>query len=148
MNRHTYAPYFRTSRSFPSWFFNGGLERELSGLLSTPGTGQAELPLNLYETEEQYLLEAELPGTKEDELEITVKGNEVTLRIKPAAEGADDKSAYTRRERVRREITRVVRLSAELDPARVEAQLKDGVLSLRLPKAETARARKIPVVTH
>ena len=98
--------------------------------------------LNLWEDGNSYFAEAEVPGLKLEDLEITVVGHELTIkgRWQTATE-----CAYHRRERQTGEFVRSVTLPAEVDADKVEASLKDGVLTITLPKAESARARKIAV---
>ncbi len=101
-------------------------------------------PLNIWESENELYAEAELPGMKNEDLEIQVVGNELTLkgrRVDTAEQGV----TYHRRERSTGEFTRLVRLPVDVDADKVEATLRDGVLRITLPKAAAARPRKINV---
>lgn len=111
------------------------------------GTRPTAFPaLNAWEDGERLMIEAEVPGLKLDDLEITVKGNELMLKgTRPAVE--DEQTVYHRRERGCGEFARYVTLPVDVDADRVEAALKNGVLTIVLPKAEKARARKITVKT-
>ena len=87
---------------------------------------------------------ADMPGVSKNELELRVEGD--TLSIEGgvhtlAPEGLEALYAQVRVPRYRRTFT----LSRELDTARIEANLKDGVLTLRMPKQAHAQARRIPV---
>jgi HSP20 family protein len=122
------------------------LFEDFFGANSTRSAGRAGVfpPLNVWEREHDLVLEAELPGLKHEDLDIQVVGNELTLkgrRVDSATEGA----AYHRRERGTGEFVRVLRLPVEVNAEKVEASLKDGVLTITLPKAESARPRKIEV---
>lgn len=103
-------------------------------------------PLNVWEDGERFFVEAELPGLKHEDLELTVVENELTLtgrRGEPQREGV----AYHRQERGVGEFSRVLRLPAEVDADKVEATMHDGVLLIKLPKSESAKPKKIKVVT-
>ncbi len=103
-------------------------------------------PVNLWEDRERMYLEAEVPGLTMDDLEITIQGNELTIRgTRRPADG--EKVVYHRQERGAGEFTRFLTLPIEVDADRVEATLKDGVLTIAMPKSEHAKARKINVKT-
>jgi HSP20 family protein len=102
--------------------------------------------LNVWEDAEAVFVEAELPGFTMDDLELLVRGNEFTLRgtRKPLD---DEKAVYLRRERGVGEFVRFINLPVEIDADHVEASLRDGVLTVRMPKHERSKARKIQVKT-
>lgn len=100
--------------------------------------------LNVWEDGDNLMAEAELPGLRIEDVEILVEGDELTIKGRlnaPPLDGAN----YLRRERVVGEFTRAITLPRPIDSAAVEATLKDGVLTIKLPKAEEAKARKITV---
>ena len=100
--------------------------------------------INLWEDGECLYAEAEIPGVGMHDLEILAVGNELTIKgQRKALEG--ENFTYHRQERGTGEFTRVITLPAEVNAAKVEATLRDGVLTIVMPKAEAARARKIPV---
>lgn len=108
------------------------------------GRGAGHPLLNLWEEDQELVAEAELPGFKHEDLEISVIGNELTIkghRPEPDQAGA----TFHRRERSGGEFSRVVRLPVEIDADKVNASLTDGVLRVRLPKAEKARPKKINI---
>jgi len=101
-------------------------------------------PMNIWQDGELISLEAELPGVKSDDLDVSVVGNTLTLKGR-RGESTADGVAFHRRERQVGEFTRVVRLPVEVNPDSVQAALKDGVLRITLEKAESAKPRKIQV---
>jgi HSP20 family protein len=129
------------------------LRREITRLLEgfDPLTGRARVfgaprfpAVNVWEGGEHLYAEAEVPGVSQDGLEITVVGSELTIKgRRPPLEG--ENLSYHRQERGVGEFTRVLTLPVEIDAEKVQAGLKDGVLTLTLPKAEVARPRKINV---
>ncbi len=114
-----------------------GVRGALSGSSAFPA-------VNVWEGGEYLYAEAEVPGVTQDNLEILVVGNELTIKgRRPMPEEKD--VSYHRRERGAGDFSRVITLPVEIEADKVEASLKDGVLTLKLPKAEQARPRKISV---
>ena len=89
-------------------------------------------------------VEMELPGVRNDQIELSVVGNELTLSFQ-RQDDAPEGATYHRRERPVGTFTRVLRLPTDVNPDAVEAQLRDGVLTVTLPKAETAKPKKIKI---
>ncbi len=100
--------------------------------------------LNVWEQGDDLYAEAELPGISGDDIDVSVVGSDLTIRGKRGPE-LPAGSSYHRRERGEGEFTRVLRLPIEVDANRVEASLKNGVLLIKLPKAESAKPKKIKV---
>ncbi len=123
------------------------LDRVFDGFLgpqANPMRSRAYPALNVWESDERLMVEAEVPGLNMDDLDITIQGNELTIKgRRQSLEG--ENLVYHRRERGTGEFTRFMTLPFDVDADRVEAALKDGVLMIILPKSEQARARKITV---
>jgi len=100
--------------------------------------------LNVWEDGDTVYVEAEVPGLKSEDIDIAVVGNEVTIRGQ-RGEAAPEGAVYHRQERGVGQFNRVLRLPFEIDADHVEASLKDGVLLVKLPKAESAKPKKIKV---
>ena len=99
-------------------------------------------PSDIYETKDSIVVLAEMPGVAPDGVDITLERRVLTIRGRSAAnEHADYQRVYN--EYADGDYERVFTLSENIDRDRIEATLKDGVLHLALPKAETARARRI-----
>lgn len=101
-------------------------------------------PVDVFEDEAGITVLADLPGVKKEALELKVEGTSLTLAgaITPEVpDGLDPIYAEVRAANYRRAFT----LSRELDTARIDAQLKNGVLRLRIPKLEHAQPRRIEV---
>lgn len=100
--------------------------------------------VDVFEDEKGITLLADLPGVPRDKLEIKVEGDTLLLegQVQPQTpDGLEALYAEVRVPRFRRSFT----LSRELDSQKVDASLKDGVLTLRIPKAEHAQPRRISV---
>ena len=93
--------------------------------------------VNVWEDAESVYVEAELPGLKLDDLELAVMGDELT--IKGERKHVDDEDvAYHRKERGTGCFSRVFRLPVGVNADKVEASLRDGILTVTLPKAAEA----------
>lgn len=103
--------------------------------------------LNVWETNEAVYVEAELPGLSADDLDINVVGRDLTLKgSRQSAPG--EGMTFHRRERAAGDFTRHLKLPSEVNADAVEATLREGVLQIKLPKAEAARPRKINVAAN
>jgi HSP20 family protein len=103
------------------------------------------LRLDVAANGDEYVVTAAVPGLKADDLTVEVLGDTVTLRGELAAPEAQDGVEYLLRERRYGKFARSLTLPTEVNGAKAEAAITDGVLTLRLPKAETAKARTIKV---
>ena len=102
--------------------------------------------MNAWDTGDTVCVEAEVPGISKDGLEVYAVGNELTIKGQREAPDGDGLT-YHRQERCAVEFTRALTLPFDVDADHVEAELKDGVLTVRLPKAETAKPKRIAVAT-
>jgi HSP20 family protein len=100
--------------------------------------------VNLWEQDDAVFVEAELPGVQGGDLDLSVTGDELLLKGKRTAP-REGSQAYHRRERGEGEFARVVKLPVDVNADAVDATLENGVLLVRLPKAETVRPRKISI---
>lgn len=100
--------------------------------------------VNLWETDEAIYAEAEVPGLRFEDIELLVKGNELTLKGERKSE-TQEGVTYHRRERAHGAFSGVIQLPVEIDTDAVEANLVNGVLTITMPKAASVRPRKIEV---
>ena len=101
--------------------------------------------LDMTQDENNLYVEAELPGMNLEDLEIFVTGSD-QLSIKgQRKEPESDSGVWHRRERPFASFARILTLPQPVNPAKVEASLKNGVLTIKLPKREEARPRKIAI---
>lgn len=125
------------------------MDRVLSGFFGQPagsrlGAGRDQPAVNVWDSQDALKVELEVPGVKSDQVDISVAGGELSVTVE-RQDGPREGVTYHRRERPLGSFTRMLRLPADVDAARVEAKLTDGVLTITLPKAESAKPRKIEV---
>lgn len=123
-------------------WFKDQMDQLWSGALTAASA--ASPALNLWDDGEKFYAEAELPGFKIEDIDLAVAGSELHLRGKRQATSGKD-WVVRRQERACGEFSRTVTFPAAIDADHVQASLKDGVLSITLPKAPTAKPRKIDV---
>jgi len=101
-------------------------------------------PVDVFENDNAITLLADLPGVTREQLHVRVDGENLVLEATATASGPENMQLVygeAQYPNYRRQFT----LSRELDTSRIEAQLRDGVLRLTIPKAEDARPRRIQV---
>ncbi len=104
-------------------------------------------PLNLYDAGERYIISAQLPGVVSGEIELTITGETLTMRgERKRADGVKDDS-YRRQERPMGRWSRTVALPDRVDSTKVSASFSNGILTVSLPKAESAKPRHIIVTS-
>lgn len=100
------------------------------------------------ETDESYVLELDLPGRTEKDLEVEVKDNILTVSSRKEDKKEEKKNGYLLRERRSSSFTRSFRLPEGVDAGKIEAAFKNGVLELRVPKAPEAKPRRIAIAAN
>ncbi len=101
--------------------------------------------VNVWEDEAFYFVEAECPGCKIDSLDVSVRGEELTIKGTRTAADNPSNSQLHRSERGTGAFSRTLMLPNEVEANKVEASLKHGVLTIKMPKAEAAKPRKIAI---
>lgn len=133
---------FRTRDPF------GELQRfheEISRLFEG-GRHSGEYPaLNIWSNEVEAVIKAELPGFAPEDIEISVLQNTLTLRGTRQADELKEGETYHRQERWNGRFTRSLELPFDVEKERIEADFRNGLLTVRLPRAAEDRPRKIEV---
>ena len=112
----------------------------------SPVAVRGQPAVNLWDQGEELLLEMELPGVKAEQIDVSVAGDELTIKVE-RPEVTDEGVTYHRRERPTGAFTRALSLPCAVNAERVNAELDNGILALRLPKTEAAKPRKINVAS-
>jgi HSP20 family protein len=108
-------------------------------------SGLSALPLDVSETENEFVVKASLPGIKPDDVQITVHGDTLTIRGESKVEEERKGEHWHFRERRSGVFQRSLSLSAPIDSDKAQADFEHGVLTLTLPKSESAKPRQIKV---
>jgi HSP20 family protein len=109
------------------------------------GTPTATLPLDIRQTDEAYVIEASVPGFTPEEVEVTLDENVLTIRGERKQESDETKGGYVRRERRVASVFRQVGLPAEVKADEISASFENGILTVRVPRAQKAQPRRIEV---
>lgn len=128
--------------AFAIW--NSNLERALNGAAVPGKTGPWTPAVDIYETDDAYILQADLPGLNKDDIDLHILNEQVTLRgARNRAEQKDGKVTCV--SNVRKESSSGVSGWGGVDADKVEARFENGVLTVSLPKPEAAKPRQIEV---
>lgn len=111
--------------------------------LSTPGGYPA---MNMWLDGDNVILTAELPGVARDEVDISIEGNTLTLSGERKPQELPEGATYHRRECGYGKFTRVIKLPYQINLDEVKARMHNGVLEVKLERAETDKPRKIKVL--
>jgi HSP20 family protein len=107
--------------------------------------GLSALPLDVGETENDFVIKAALPGVKPEDVQITVHGDTLTIRGESKVEEEKKGEHWHLRERRSGVFQRSLSLSTPVDSDKAQAEFENGVLTLTLPKSEAAKPRQIKV---
>jgi HSP20 family protein len=124
---------------------NDLLNRFWAGTAEPFGLAEWSPPLDVAETDEAIIVDVEVPGIDPATLDISVTGDVLTIRGEKHDETGQEGHNYHRVERRYGSFTRSLTLPASVEADKVEAKARSGVLSIRLPKKESARARKVEI---
>jgi HSP20 family protein len=125
------------------------MQRMFDGQTAADATGIAGPglfpPVNVTHDADQFYVRADVPGIDAKDLSISAVKNRLSIAGKREIATEHDRVSYHRKERPEGSFNRTLTLPTELDVERIEARYADGVLTLRLPKAEAAKPRQITV---
>ena len=106
---------------------------------------EPEIRLDLKETEKAYLVHAEVPGVKKEDIDVSIDGNLVTIRAEVKREMEEKGETMLRTERFYGAMTRSFTLATDVDEKAASAKYTDGVLELTLPKKAGSASRRLQV---
>jgi len=104
--------------------------------------------IDMREEDDDYVIEAELPGVKPEDVDVTLDGRTLVIQGRYGSEQENDggkQGRYLLRERRSGTYTRAITLPGQIDADHVQSSFENGELTLTLPKAQEARTRRIPI---
>jgi HSP20 family protein len=101
--------------------------------------------IDIADQEHEYVVKAEVPGCKIDDIDLSVSGNILTIRGEKKQEQEVNEKGYYHVERSFGSFRRDLNLAGDVDVAKIDAECKNGVLTVKLPKTEKAKPAKIKV---
>jgi len=126
------------NRLFDSFFRGDMVDDGTIGSTWTPA-------VDILEKQDSYVLEAELPGLKKEDVKISVQDNILTLRGEKKDEHKESRKGYLRMETGYGSFMRSFTLPSTINTSKIEAEFKDGILKILVPKAEEAKEKLIEV---
>ena len=135
----------------PLWGPFSDFDDLFEGLLSTRGISRnvegALVPaIDVTENENEYMIKAEIPGVKKEDLHVSVQDGVLTINAESKYEDEEKKEGRViRQERRYGKFVRSMRLGKDVDSSDVKAEYKDGILKLKLPKVEEVKPKKISI---
>ncbi len=128
------------------------LQREMNRLFGFSLTrepalsaGQFAPAVDISDTRDKFLVKADLPGLKKDEIEISVQDNVLTIRGEKKKDSEVKEDDYYRSERFHGSFSRTIQFPAAINSDKIEARYENGVLSVTLPKKEEAKPKQIKI---
>lgn len=109
------------------------------------GGGVFAPPIELIRKDSELILRADVPGIAKDAIEVTIHDEAITLSGKRATEEDNTEGETRYNERTWSEFSRTVRLPVPVEPGEARAELKDGVLEIRIPIASEAKPHRIEI---
>lgn len=106
--------------------------------------GVPAMKTDIKETEDAYIVEAEMPGVGKENVELVCEKGVLTITAKANEENTEEKEGYIRRERLTGEMTRRFELE-DIDEEKISAKMEDGILTVTLPKSAESKEKRIAI---
>jgi HSP20 family protein len=143
-------------RVWDPWRDFGSLQERINKMfddtMRSATTGDEELvtgawspPVDIHETDDSFVVSADLPGLNKQDIEIDVEDNTITIKGEKKFEEKVSRDKYIRVERTYGTFVRSFSLPQNVDSKKIKATFKDGILDLTLPKREEAKPKRIAV---
>jgi HSP20 family protein len=141
------APW-RPMRDIEDW------ERQLEDFFNRPAwrfpvEGRGWMPaVDVFEKGDKFVVKAELPGMKEEDIDVSVIGNTLAIKGEKKTESEVKEADYYRCERAYGSFYRTIPLPSTVDASKIEAEFEDGVLEVSLPKSAGEKPKKVAVTAR
>lgn len=137
--RNAFEQLNRLQRQFDQLFGDDyGTHRGLLGAGVFP-------QINMTEDADRFYIRAELPGVKTDDIEMQATAKNLSIAGERKIATENEGVRYHRREREAGKFSRMITMPTEIEPDRIEAKIHDGILTIRIPKAEAVKPRRISI---
>lgn len=136
---------FLTLREAMDRLFEESFVRPRESLLTPLGAGT--LAVDMYETPEEVVVETSLPGVDPEDVDVSIVGDTLTIRGETSSEEEIKGVDYIRRERRFGSLSRSLPLPTRVEAEEATAEFSQGILTLRIPKAEEVKPKRIEVKT-
>lgn len=134
------------SSLFPSLNFGTNFDRLFDSFFEVgPERTAGKMNIDFIEKDDRFEIVADLPGVKEQDLNVTLEDGILTIGCTRQESRNDKGDSYHIRERVERSVSRSMKLPVSADPDSIDARLADGVLTVQLKKNEQTKRRQITV---
>lgn len=139
----------RTEPRWNPWLEMERFEREANGLLSSMGRARAAgfPPINVFTSDDEVVVTSEMPGVELEDVDLSVNGDTLTIKGTRKEQELSEGQKWHRRERESGDFYRTVQLPFNVEGSKVSADYLRGVLTVKLPRAEADKPRKIAVKT-
>ena len=111
------------------------------------GSEHFTLPVDIRQLDDAFVIEASVPGFEPADVEVTFENGVLSIKGSHSEERKEARDAYVRRERRTGSVYRQIALPAEVRPDEIRASFHNGVLTVTVPRAQKAQAKRIPVST-
>lgn len=101
--------------------------------------------VDIYDNDENIVITAELPGINKEDIKVDVKDRVLTLKGERLSQNEVKEDSYHRRERVYGKFERAFTLSVEVDPEEIQADYKDGILKINIPKPKEQKPKQVTI---
>lgn len=102
-------------------------------------------PLDMFEQDDEFIIRSELPGVSKDSIDITLDGDMLNIRAEKKEDKVSEDAKYYACERTYGQISRSISLPYPVDFDKASSTFENGVLEIKLPKSEEAKAKRIEV---
>ena len=124
-------------------FWGLGLNRELKKFMQGRNTQKTFPEVNIYESKDKYMVLAKIPGVDKKDIQISIKDN--ALKLSGEIKSKDSTKTYYLTERISGNFKRNFMFDEKIDAEKVFAELKNGILTIDLPKSEDAKPKVITI---
>ena len=116
-----------------------------SGFPAEYGFTNQGIPLDIEETDEEYVIEADVAGVKKEDIDVTLHNQALTVQVKAQGEKKEEDKNYLRKERWTGSAARTIPLPLAADDAHVNANLRDGVLNIVVKKTPEGKSKRVVI---